>query len=305
MSKILAVVVTYHPKIAQLERLLALLMPQVQESIIIDNSATTILTDWFNQQIHQYNAVKLINPSKNLGLGAAHNLGIQYAKQYDYDFVLQFDQDSLPHPDMVAQLITAYQQLFAQGHKVAAVGPNWVDKEHGSKATYLQYNGYRVSRRQCPIDKNGAFIAADYLITSGCLIPVHVLEDVGNLNEALFIDFVDIEWGLRAKSKGYQCFGVCSAVLIHELGDETVKFLGRKFHSHSPLRHYYIIRNATILLKRDYLSRGWKLNALKSLVLQLGIYPLVFKPRLQHLKMMLIGLWHGIRGLSGFYYNKN
>lgn len=305
MLKVLAVVVTYHPRMQQLEQLLKLLKHQVQEIIIIDNSVTPILADWFSHQIHTHNSVTLINNDKNLGLGAAHNLGIQYAKLHFYDFVLQLDQDSIPDSDMVQQLLTAYQRLVSQGNKVAAVGPNWVDKIHDSKAIYTQHAGYRALRQQCPIDNSEAIIATDYLITSGCLIPIEVLDEVGNLNESLFIDFVDIEWGLRAKNKGYQSFGVCSATLTHELGDEIIKILWRSIHAHSPLRHYYTFRNLILLSKKPYIPVGSKVNIGLRYLLRAFIYPIIFKPRLPHLKMILLGILHGIRGISGPYHKKN
>ena len=71
--------------------------------------------------------------------------------------------------DAVAQLVAAYQQLIAQGHKVAAVGPDWIDKTYGSRAIYTQHHGYRANRQQCSVNNSERFIATDYLITSGCL----------------------------------------------------------------------------------------------------------------------------------------
>ena len=302
---ICAVIVTYHPCFTQLSELLLALSRQVNRIVIIDNSTRNPdIRGWLDKNSCSSDNISILASGKNLGLGAAHNLGICYAQQHHHDFVLQFDQDSLPQPDMVAQLVAAYQQLIAQGHKVAAVGPDWIDKTYGSRAIYTQHHGYRANRQQCSVNNSERFIATDYLITSGCLIPLCVVAEVGYLNESLFIDFVDIEWGLRAKSKGYQSFGVCAATLTHALGDDVIKVLWRNIHYHSPLRHYYTFRNLMVLLRQGYLPAGTKINIGLRYLARGLIYPLIFKPRLSHLKMILLGLWHGLQGRGGPYQGK-
>ena len=53
----------------------------------------------------------LIAPRENLGVAAAQNQGIEWAKQQGATHVLLLDQDSLPHPDMVARLSEWNDQL--------------------------------------------------------------------------------------------------------------------------------------------------------------------------------------------------
>jgi len=61
-------------------------------------------------------------------------------------------------------------------------------------------------------------IETDYVVSSGALIPLAVLDQVGMMDESLFIDYVDSEWGLRAKSRGHLSFGICAAQMVHCLG---------------------------------------------------------------------------------------
>jgi rhamnosyltransferase len=50
-------------------------------------------------------------------------VGIRWAlDRDDVGFVLLMDQDSIPAPDMVAQLQAGYQELAANNRQVAAVG---------------------------------------------------------------------------------------------------------------------------------------------------------------------------------------
>ena len=57
----------------------------------------------------------------------------------------------------------------------------------------------------------------DYLIPSGCLIPMSVLDKMGGMRDDLFIDYVDIEWGLLASHHGFQSYGVCTTHKHHPL----------------------------------------------------------------------------------------
>ena len=125
------------------------------------------------------------------------------------------------------------------------------------------------------------------------------LDRVGPMREDLFIDYVDVEWGLRARSRGYQCFGVCGAHMAHSLGELPIRWLGRAYPHHSPLRHYYLFRNAVLLYREGWLPLGWKLVDGARLALKYGFYGLFARPRGRHLAMMTKGLVHGLRGIGG------
>jgi rhamnosyltransferase len=117
--------------------------------------------------------------------------------------------------------------------------------------------------------------------------------------DCLFIDLVDIEWGLRAKGRGYQSFGVCAAKMKHTLGGTPISFFGKDFASHSPLRHYYQFRNTIWLCRQSWLSFNWKFVSGKSLILKFTLYSMFEKPRFAHFEMMLKGIWHGLVGEMG------
>ena len=61
-------------------------------------------------------------------------------------------------------------------------------------------------------------IECEFLIASGSLIPLAAWDAVGGMEEALFIDQVDIEWCQRAIARGYGIFGAEQAVLEHKIG---------------------------------------------------------------------------------------
>jgi rhamnosyltransferase len=142
-------------------------------------------------------------------------------------------------------------------------------------------------------------VEADFLIASGSLIPVAALDRVGPMREDLFIDYVDVEWCLRARREGLRCYGVFEATMEHRLGESRVRVFGREATARSPLRHYYLMRNALLLYRESWVPLNWKLVDAGRLLLKFGFYSLAAPPRLQHVRMMARGLWHGLTGRAG------
>lgn len=296
-AKVCAVIVTYCPNIIALERLLNLVNPQVEDIIVVDNGSSAVALEFYNgRALEKEHFIAL---SENHGIAVAQNIGITEACRTGASHVILFDQDSIPAEDMVSKLLKVAEVKTSQGKKVAAVGPRYLDERQVNPPPFIQVKGLRVERQPCLCSNSVADV--DYLIASGCLIPVATLNDVGGMREELFIDYVDIEWGLRAKSKGFQSFGACGAFMRHELGDEPIEFFGKLIPVHSPLRHYYHFRNAVWMYRQPWLPLHWKLADGWRLVLKYGFYTLFARPQFSHFRMMTIGLWHGLIGRTGKY----
>ena len=289
--RVVAVVVTYQPELEILEHLLDALNPQVESVVVVDNGSHTDLKAW-NKECHTP-ATEVLLLKENRGIAAAHNVGIQWARNREARFVLLMDQDSIPAPDMVEKLVS----VISEQTSPAAVGPRYLDERQDNLSPFIRIRGLALER--CACDKEDSVVSVDYLISSGCLIPMSVLDKVGGMREDLFIDYVDIEWGLRARHHGFQSYGVCSAHMQHSLGDPPIKFFGKRFPSSSPLRHYYHFRNAVLLFNKPWVPLNWKLVTGSRLFIKYGFYSLFATPRVAHWRMMTLGLWHGLTGKSG------
>ena len=292
---IVAVIVTFHPDLEKLGELLAALAPQVNVSVVVDNGSSPDVCRRLRSLCSA--AVELIALEDNLGIAAAQNIGISRAKKLGADYVLLSDQDSVPDGAMAMALMAAIEKMRGSGAQVACAGPRYLDVRQQNPPPFIRVRGLRLERCRC--DTPDAVVPVDYLIASGCLIPMAVLEQVGGMREDLFIDYVDIEWGLRARRLGYQSVGVCAAHMVHSLGDHPIHFLGRRLPLHSPLRHYYHFRNAILLYREAWLPLNWKLVDGWRLLLKYGFYTLFAKPRLEHLRMMSLGILHGLLGRAG------
>ena len=257
---------------------------------------------WFNNgspgsldAIKTPHVLAIIELERNLGVAAALNRGFEWAIQNGFDAVISFDQDSRPAVGMVAQLQNAWLKAVLQTPCLGAIGPATVDHQSGQDMfTFAPYNWTR--HRFLP-SQNKTYVV-DHLITSGCLTPCAVWQDVGPMNESLFIDWVDIEWCGRARLKGYQLLMDGGTKMTHSIGEVSRPLLWRRFHFHKPLRHYYLLRNALLIAKQSKFDLGWRMHhilyALRVIVASL----LLGNQKLSRLVYALRGLVHGLIGRS-------
>ncbi|WP_324650856.1 glycosyltransferase family 2 protein [Georgenia sp. H159] len=294
---VVAVVVTYEPDLAVTGPLLTALAAQCQAVVVVDNGSAAQLRADLREECTRLGA-ELVELPTNRGIAAAQNVGIGRAT--DARYVLLMDQDSLPAPDMVARLATGARQAAADGAPVGAVGPVSADtRSTTEQMVYVSRTwGPRRAREE---EMHAERVETAFLIASGCLVPVPVLQDVGAMNEAWFIDHVDLEWGLRARRAGYHLYAIPGAHLAHSLGDRLTKLPGRaqEVHVHSPVRTYYLARNTVLLVRSGLLGWRWTVGYLVWLGKYVAFNALLAAPRRQRVRRMAQGLRDGVLGRTG------
>jgi len=248
----------------------------------------------------RYSNNHLIRRKENLGVATAQNIGSEWAKDQGAEYIILFDQDSLPAPDLVAQLMKAYNSIAAQGENISAVGPVIRDVRTATTAPFIRI-GWFGTRRIFPDAE--PVIAADFLISSGMLCSIETFQPVGLMREELFIDHVDTDWFLRAGAAGYNAWGVRDATMHHSLGEEVRSysiFKGRLMYMHKPFRYYYTFRNSINLYRKKYATAKWISGDIVRLC-KILVVILFNKNRYECYKMIVIGLLHGLIGRSGRY----
>lgn len=286
-----AVVVCYHPDPQALDRLVRSLLPQVLHIWLVNNSPEPLAGAWPA-------SVSQIQCPGNIGVAGALNAGFERAYAAGADAVIGFDQDSAPPAGLVQRLRHAWNTAVQQqpGRRLAAIGPATQDKDRGHLLhTFMPYNWRRQRFRPRP----GHCQEVDHLISSGCLIPRAAWQDIGPTHDGLFIDWVDVEWCGRARRAGYQLLIDGDAVLPHRIGDTSLSVAGRHFHVHSPFRHYFVLRNAILLLRDARFPLGWRTHHLLY-ALRVIVANLVFAPeRRKRLGYVVRALWDGCAGRTG------
>jgi rhamnosyltransferase len=261
-SGLFAIVVTYNHNDIILSKLLLSLNMASFNIIIVNNSHKKIIVN--------FNIFSHINNNNNFGLAKAINQGIEKAMIHNPKLIMLFDQDSFILDDQLKLMANEAINIFNNSN-VAAIGPSFIEKNVFIVHGFANYNGLIVSAKP----SNEIYVDALYLITSGTVINPMFLNKIGLMNENLFIDYVDIEWGLRARSHGYKLLGLNNFKMQHLVGDKAFSFLWFKIPLHSNFRLYYQTRNSILLYKMKHIPFRWKIADLIYFTKRSAIYLIV------------------------------
>lgn len=310
---IVAVIVAYNPDTPALRRLLSALLPQVDRALVVDNGSDN--AESVRASVAEFGAEWMGLP-ENLGIAAAQNRGIEWAMGVGASHLLLSDQDSVPAADMVERLMDclwgARVDEVAVGRggapgvpdtsaPIAAVGPVPLDGRGTSEEESLVYSFTTWGPKRRMVPRAGQNLSVPFVLASGCLIPVEALRRVGPMDEALFIDHVDLAWCLRAIRDGFQVVVAGDARLYHSLGDQVAHVPGRAkpVHLHSPIRNYYMMRNTLFLMRAPFMPWQWKAGYVWWMAKYIGYYLLATPDRGRRLPLLVRAIRDGLAGRGG------
>ena len=291
MIKITAIIVTYNPNIENVENLCSTLTQQDAYVVVVDNGSTNLLE--LSAKLTN-NKTCLLALNKNMGIAYAQNRGINKAIESRADYVLFFDQDSSISDCYIQDLIFDFEKVCnTLGKPIGIIGPRFVDKRYGFyyKAIKLDKNGFRT---KIDLSQLTEPIPVSLVISSGSMIPVKVLQDVGFMEDKFFIDYVDTEWCFRALSKKYEIIVSTKAKMEHTIGDSILKIWKFNIPLHSPFRRYYRVRNAFFLLRMRHVPFLFAIRELCFNFIHQLILVFFVKNRVGYLKSWYKGIKDGI-----------
>ncbi|MBW2187409.1 MAG: glycosyltransferase family 2 protein [Deltaproteobacteria bacterium] len=293
-----AICVTYNPDIGLLKKGITSSLTQLDKIYVVDNGSDCNLIDPLSA--FGVDQVEFIALPSNVGIAAALNVGIKRARSAGFEFTLLLDQDSVPPGRMIDRYLTVFKILDDDGQRVAALGPRYRNPQTGHCSQFVRFNWFRNSYHGGNVDS--AVLPTDFLISSGSFYALSVFDDVGLFDENLFIDHVDTEWCHRAKSRGFQCFGVSDVVMQHSLGEGGVRlwFLRWRIHPmHKPFRLYFITRNSLLMYRMQHVPLKWISGDVLRLVRLFFVYLIFSSNKKASIGWMLKGLKDGIKRVTG------
>jgi len=285
-----AIVVSYHPDLTALLKLLGQLNKET-DFIVIDNGSPAI--EQLSQSITVYKRCRqLIRLPENLGLARALNIGLQWAQDNQHDTAFLFDQDSSLCDLFIERMLAALHEASAYSKQgIAAVGPRIINPQTLRQTPFKLFS-HVLNRSDRRFASTTQHFEADFLITSGTLLNLKLLPGIGTMKEEYFIDNVDLEWCFRAKSLGYDLIGTDAAVLYHAIGERSHNPLVKAglIAQHNPSRTYYSSRNRVHLYKASYSPLGWKLRDIPRFTLKAGWLMLASKQRRLYWRNITAGI---------------
>lgn len=239
---VLAVTVTYHPTSDVVEHV-GLLDGQVDHLLVVDNTPGQQCPEPV-ESLSDVPWITVVRLFDNQGIATALNLGLNYAAEHGYRWLLTLDQDSRVDASHVDTLLAALGQ-FRQPERVGQISP----------LSQLQ-DGSILKHKMISPSEDDVYEVVDAM-TSGSLVNTEIACRIGGFKDELFIDYVDIEFSFRLRKHGYANIQVDKAVIQHSLGHSGRKrrFLWRYVYvpNYPPLRVFFQTRNRIFLAKKYFL----------------------------------------------------
>ena len=235
-ENICAIIVTYYPD-PDFPQRLQRIAEQVDRIVLVDNGTQGKALETVDRAAQMLGNLDMISNNANLGIATALNQGAKKALDNHYPWVITFDQDSLPAAQMVNKLLKFWER-YPHRRELMILGP--------------EVRIHNFSSQPDILSNHNTHKEVTHVITSGSLIASRAFESAGYFLDNLFIDYVDIEYCLRLRSRGHKIIQVKEALLDHRLGHiEKRKLLWKTVHPshHDAQRRYYQYRNAVLLHK--------------------------------------------------------
>ncbi|WP_017715498.1 glycosyltransferase family 2 protein [Kamptonema formosum] len=241
---------------------------------------------------------------ENIGVSGGVRRGLEWAIEGGYDFLWAFDQDSVPAGNCLERLLQTYKSESKPECPIGIVGPTAIDPRTNWVIEGSVFERDAFLPRHPPSSTEP--YECDAPITSGSLISLKAAKMTAPPRDDLFIDGIDMDYGLRLKLKGFRNLIVPDAILYHQFGNPIQGRFGKRdifLQKYPPLRHYYICRNHTYLAL--HYARGWhrassilrRLKYMAHTMILVGMYDP--EPKSLKLWACLLGTFHGIVGRLG------
>ncbi len=284
--KIFAIIILFNPDMNNVNSLINSLRSQYCEVIVVDNSPEENVSFKFDRIHYRW-------LGGNKGIATAQNIGVKIAVELKSEYVIFFDQDSIIPNDIIDIL---YKAATDFGYKVCS--PVFYDRDKGYEYPIVNVskNGIRHKITSKGDLKNFTTTTA---ISSGTFVNCSVFEDVGLMNEDLFIDYVDTEWCLRCAKMGILIHVIPSAKMVHAIGDNSIQILNLRVPVHSAFRRYFRVRNSFKLLRMDAVPTLMAIREMSFSLIHSMIIIAYNKDRFAHLKYTFWGVVDGICNKSG------
>lgn len=275
MNSICSITVTYNPDKRLLNQI-KILKKCIKKILIFDNGSFDLKLLKLLQKKYKIN---IIYNKYNIGLASGLNIGIKFALENKFKWILTLDQDSIPDKNMINNMLKIYFSLSSsEKNNIAGLFPMHIEKIKNKINSGIKY--------------------IDIGITSGSLFKTEIFNQIGFFEEKLFIDYIDYEFCLRAKSYGYKFLQVKNSILFHKIGNTNeIYFLGknRSVLNHSPIRRYYMTRNRFYTYKKFYkLFPNYVKHDFKCFLKEIIKILLFEDQKIQKILMIFLGIFHFI-----------
>jgi len=202
------------------------------EVLVVDNASSDGSSEMIQSRFPQ---VKLIRSEENLGFAKGNNVAI---RQCQGRYIALVNPDVIVFPGC----LDALADYLDQNPKVGNVGPRVLNPDMSMQSTCRRFptlwNNFCTTTRLEKLCKNSRFFAGEHMfyfphdrelpvdVLVGCfsMIRRETFDEVGLLDENLFMYGDDVDWCRRARNAGWQVVFYPGGRAIHDRGKITAPF---------------------------------------------------------------------------------
>ena len=229
-----ALVLNYNGREVTLETLASLeaLDYPNADLVVVDNGST----DGSEAAIAvAHPGVEQVRVVKNRGIAHGLNVGLRWALDRGYDYLLVMNNDIEVAPDLLSRLV----EVAESDTRAAIVGPKayyyWDRQRIWSAGGVIRFRESVTRERGMGEVDRGQFDAAgevDYVNGCAALMRASVVREVGLFDPMYFISVEDADWCMRARKLGHVCHYTPEARLWHRVSHTTGGYTaGRTYHT--------------------------------------------------------------------------
>jgi GT2 family glycosyltransferase len=255
---------------------------------VVQNGAEEAAMDRFERLFPE---IHTIRNGENMGAAAGRNLGMRQAMRHDPDFLFYVDNDITLAPNALQELLRAAQDHPDAGF-ISCIVYLKCDREKILSAGALMKPPLEDAHL-LEINPDLKTYEVDFVSSCAMLVPATMAEQIGGMDERLFLWEEDVDWCLRGHQAGWKTIVVASATAYHDARPEEKNL--------SPKHLYYFLRNRLVVARRyGYLSSLWQKKVFYPLLLRF-LNTLFAKTDLSITRAMafMIALFHFRQGRLG------
>jgi len=252
LEKVATIVLAWNHKEDTAEALKSILLSDYPDFdiILVDNNSTDGTLEMMTKD---FPSVHVLSSGANLGVAGGYNLGIQYAMDQGYEFILIANNDITVHPEMLKELV----RFASLDEKIGMVMPK-IYHYYGDRTRLWCTGAHWRSFPPAVIMTNHGRLEQDvdtlpdridFAPSCVLLLKREMIEKVGYFDTEYFFFYDDWDYSKRVSLAGFSIGFVNTAILWHKVSVST-------FKSEKPMVWWRRMGLSAAIYAKRYLSGG-------------------------------------------------
>lgn len=260
--------------------------------ILVDNEYDSFKLKKFQNR----KKIKIIKNQKNEGFCKGSNIGIRYALENNFDYILLLNNDTVIETNLIRNLIkfSTEKNIFVVQPMITDISGKKIWSSGGKINNFL--GTFRTKYKGKDINKKFNYKSElDWFSGCCCLFKSEIFIKTGLFDENFFAYYEDVDYSLRLKNNGYK-IGFYDKSRVFHHSSMSLKLNESSEGTLSPKIHYLTTRNHIYLIRKHLIKFnlfGVFINQFLK-IFSYSIY-FIFRFRFTKLKMLYKGLIHALK----------